>query len=104
MIAQIDGLRRKYVAAVTAAIEAHESLKSIDESFRHLDHAPTVQAITEMDAAANAAINVRARAVHEEDERRSNINVTGDYIRVGDITDSENIAVGKDIDQESKKK
>jgi hypothetical protein len=102
MIAYIDRTRKKYVVGITAAIEALNSLKAVDESFRHLDHAPTVQAIAEMNQAANAAIDARARASHEEGKAGSTINVTGDYIRVGDITDSENIAIGKDIEQGGK--
>lgn len=92
---EIDRLRKRYIAGLGDALIALDRLSSIDERFAGLDHAPTAASIDEINALANAVINERFRHRGQAGQ----INVAGDLIQVGDIIDSSNIAIGKEIDQ-----
>lgn len=63
-----------------------------------------MDAITAIDEAANRAINAIAELERAEGDPKAQITVSGDYIKVGNINDGQNIAIGKDISQEAKKK
>ena len=102
MISQIDRYRHQYAIGITGAMNAHEALCAIDPTFRTLEHTPSWKAIVSMNIAADEAIDALARAQNEAKDAGATINVGGDMIQVGDITDSENVAIGKDIKQKKR--
>ena len=101
MIGQIDQLRLAYIRAVGEAIVAHGKLTRLDNSFKAIKCKPSPQAIEEMNTVADAAINALAEAQAIARNASTYINVGGDMVQVGDITDSDSIAIGKDIDQDT---
>ena len=103
MIATIEHLKQTYIRGISTALNAYKNLSLTDPAFRELQNVPTVAAIDEMNATANRVIENLARAQHEMKKPGTTINVGGDMIQVGDITDSDNITVGKDIDTGVKK-
>ena len=101
MIAQIDIARKRFNKAATATMRAYDDAASLIGTLDYDPSSSLLQAMTEINRAADAAIDARMKAETAEDDGAT-VNVTGDYIRVGSITDSANIAIGKDIQQESK--
>ena len=96
MIAQIDQLSKTYINSISQALDVHNALSQIDDNFKDLKHVPTTETIDEMVRAAHAAINERLRAQHAL-SKDSSVTVHGDYVSVGDIIDSDNVQVGKDL-------
>ena len=104
MIAEIDKARRQHNGALSSAMLSLSTLRSLI----HIDGADVIaaaylDAITAIDEASSAAIESIAQLEHAEGDAKASITVQGDYIKVGDINDGENIAIGKDINQEQKK-
>ena len=96
MIDDIDRLRIIYVEAISKAVTAYAALCTIDTGFQDVfEHAPTVQAIDEMNMKADQVIHAYAKAQSAVDDLGATF-----HISVGPITDSKNIAIGKDIEQE----
>jgi len=101
LIDDIDRLRIIYVEAISQAVAAYAALCTIDTGFQDVfEHVPTVQAIDEMNMKADQVINAYAKAQSAVDDLGATFNIGGDMIQIGDITDSKNIAIGKDIEQE----
>ena len=98
MIRTIDRLRIEYTNAINEAIIAAEKLQRLDKSFGGLAYVPTQDAIAEMNATANAAINRLAHAQHMSSGGGTYINAGGDVITVGNVEDSNNLVVGTDND------
>lgn len=101
MIAQIDAARRRHNDAISAAMAALNELAALTVFPDASDfESHYLNAIDGANIAADAEIN---RYAHGDDpgaraEAQTVINVGGDYIDV-DISDSENVAVGKNIGQ-----
>ena len=75
---------------------AYAALCTIDTGFQDVfEHVPTVQAIDEMNMKSDQVIHAYAMVRHNIDEPGATF-----HISVGPITDSKNIAIGKDIEQE----
>ena len=100
MIETIDRLRHNYTHAVESAIDAHAALCRISDAYQTLEDVPTAAAIDEMDTTTNVLIDALARAQSAGRAQPTYINVGGDWISVGSITDSEGIAIGKQIEQD----
>ena len=99
LIPEIDRQRRRYERAISEAMLAAEELKMLDAEFRALLYVPTTKAIDEIEAVANSVI-ARHTTNIKQPVTGPVYNVGGDVIQVGDIIDAENIAIGKDIDQD----
>ena len=100
MIAQIDAVRQRHNDGASEAMRALATLAQMT-NFAGYDELMTayMDGIAAVDSAADAAINARAQAEHEAKKAGATITVQGDMIQVGDVTNSENIAIGKDIGQ-----
>lgn len=99
MIAEIDRLRSMYVDSISRAMSVAHALRQLDAGFNALEHVPSADALDEMQRIAERVLDERSRAEHDMRQAGRTIHVGGDFIQVGDIVESSNIAVGKNITQ-----
>jgi len=103
VIREIDRLRRAYIGAISTAIDAATKLQRIDKEFAGMDFVPSQADIDEMNETANSIINRLATDQKAAGKAQTYIHVGGDMMQVGDITESDNIAIGKEIKQKVKR-